>query len=250
MTTALLAAAPVADTTIVARGINKSFGAGTTRNHVLKDIAVTIESGQLTLIMGPSGCGKSTLLATLSGLLRPDTGVVDVLATRLWGLTGDRIDAFRLAHCGFVFQGFNLFAALTALEQVMLPLNHAGVSGRPAVERAYQALCEVGLGAQASLRPTELSGGQKQRVAIARAFVKDPELIFADEPTSALDRENGQLVIALLHRAARERGATVLCVTHDQRLVAHADRLITMEDGRITADRPAAASSLAGVGHS
>lgn len=244
---AVLALASTVSPTISARGLNKSFGSGATRNHVLKDIGIAIAPGELTLIMGPSGCGKSTLLATLSGLLRPDSGSVDVLDTSLWDLSGDRLDAFRLAHCGFVFQGFNLFAALTALEQVMLPLNHAGVSGRAAVERAYGALCEVGLGGQANLRPTELSGGQKQRVAIARAFVKEPSLIFADEPTSALDKENGRLVIALLRRAARERGATVLCVTHDPRLIAHADRLVSMEDGRTTGDRPAATALSAGV---
>ncbi|MDJ1156666.1 ABC transporter ATP-binding protein [Chelatococcus sp. SYSU_G07232] len=227
---------------VTARGVDKSFGAGAARNHVLKAIDIAIHPGELTLIMGPSGCGKSTLLAVLSGLLRPDAGSVEVLGTALWDLDDDGLDAFRLAHCGFVFQGFNLFGALTALEQVMLPLNYAGVTGRAAVEQAYAALCDVGLGPQAGLRPSELSGGQKQRVAVARAFVKDPALVFADEPTSALDKENGQVVVGLLHRAARERGATVLCVTHDPRLVAHADRLLRMEDGRITADGPAPAA--------
>lgn len=219
---------------IVARGIAKSFGSGAARSEVLKAIDLTIEPGALTLIMGPSGCGKSTLLAVLSGLLRPDAGSVDVLGTKLWDLGKAAIDAFRLAHCGFVFQGFNLFGALTAFEQVMLPLNYAGIDGDAAIDRARRALGDVGLDAQADLRPTELSGGQKQRVAIARAFVKEPSLIFADEPTSALDKENGQVVVGLLHRAARERGAAVLCVTHDPRLVEHADRLIRMEDGRIT----------------
>ncbi len=224
--------------TVTARGVDKSFGAGAARNHVLKAIDIAIRPGELTLIMGPSGCGKSTLLAVLSGLLRPDAGSVEALGELLWKLGNDRIDAFRLAHCGFIFQGFNLFAALTALEQVMLPLNYAGITGRDAVERAHIALCDVGLAAQTHLRPTELSGGQKQRVAIARAFVKQPTLVFADEPTSALDKENGQVVVSLLHRAARERGATVLCVTHDQRLVTHADRMLLMEDGHITTDGP------------
>ncbi len=224
------------DPAIIGRDLRRSFGAGVAVNHVLKEFSIEIQPRELTLIVGPSGCGKSTLLAVLSGLLRPDAGSVTVLGTELWALTQPAIDAFRLAHCGFVFQGFNLFASLTALEQVILPLNYSGVSQEHVVEQAQRALVDVGLADRAHLRPAELSGGEKQRVAIARALVKDPQLIFADEPTSALDKENGRLVVELLHRAALDRGATVLCVTHDPRLIDYADRVVRIEDGRITND--------------
>lgn len=222
--------------TILAEDVYRSFGTGAAINHVLSGVAVAIAPAVLTLIVGPSGSGKSTLLAVLSGLLRPDRGNVLVLGQRLWDLPPQAVDAFRLAHCGFIFQGCNLFAALTAVEQVALILNHAGVTGRSAWRRATEALVAVGLSNRLHLRPTELSGGEKQRVAIARALVKNPEMIFADEPTSALDRENGRVVIELLHRAAISRGTTVLCVSHDPRLIEHADRVIRIEDGTIVAD--------------
>ncbi len=221
---------------IVAEDLHRSFGSGATAIEVLRGICLAIQPGELTLIVGPSGSGKSTLLSVLSGLLRPDQGSVHVLDTPLWELDEGAIDAFRLRHCGFVFQGFNLFASLTALEQVLLPLQYAGVHGSAAADRAAEALVAVGLGAQAQLRPLELSGGEKQRVAIARALAKRPEVVFADEPTSALDRDNGRKVIELLRQAAILRGATVLAVTHDPRLVTHADRVLRIEDGRITGD--------------
>jgi putative ABC transport system ATP-binding protein len=221
---------------IVCSNVVRSFGAGATTVHVLKDLSLEIFPSELTLIIGPSGCGKSTLLAVLSGLLRPSSGRVIAHGTDLWSLGQAAIDRFRLAHCGFVFQGFNLFTSLTAHQQVMLPLNYAGIAGDEADDRAYQALDAVGLGPRAHLRPIELSGGEKQRVAIARALVKNPPLIFADEPTSALDKDNGRRIIELLHVAAHERNASILCVSHDQRLIDHADRVVRMEDGRIQSD--------------
>lgn len=233
---ATAAAAVQVDPAIVARGIDKAFTAGAVVTPVLRAVSLAIDPGKLTLIAGPSGSGKSTLLAVLSGLLSPDTGEVIVLGRSLWRLPLPEIDAFRLAHAGFVFQGFNLFPSLTALQQVALVLNYAGVVGVEACERAAAALREVGLGARMQLRPAELSGGEKQRVAVARALVKDPLLIFADEPTSALDRDNGRMVAALLHRAAIDRRATVLCVSHDPRLIEHADRVIRIEDGRLVDD--------------
>jgi putative ABC transport system ATP-binding protein len=135
-----------------------------------------------------------------------------------------------------VFQGFNLFPALTAEEQVALPLTYQGLKSAEARRRAVEALAAVGLEARRHLRPLELSGGEKQRVAIARALAKQPQLIFADEPTSALDSANGQTVVRLLHEAARSRGAAVLCVTHDPRLLEHADRVVSLEDGQIRSD--------------
>ena len=222
--------------TLISHNISKSFVTGKICQHVIKDISLEIHPGELTLVVGPSGSGKSTLLSMMSGLLRPDVGHVLALDTDLWTLTDEAIDKFRLQHCGFVFQGFNLFGSLTACENVILPLQYVGIKGVDAERRARQALDEVGLGPRSHQRPAELSGGEKQRVAIARAPVKNPQFIFADEPTSALDRANGQIVIDLLKRIANEHGATVLGVTHDPRLLSHADRVIQLEDGVITKD--------------
>src|SRR5262249_48143065 len=158
------------------------------------------------------GSGKSTLIAALSGLLKPDEGRVSALGENLWSKSAGSIDRFRLQHCGFIFQGFNLFPALNALPQVEAVLKYQGLSGGEARARAKTALEEVGLSKRMRQRPSELSGGEKQRVAIARAIAKEPQLLFADEPTSALDGENGQVVIRLLRRAAKEHGAAVICV--------------------------------------
>jgi len=189
--------------------------------------------------MGPSGSGKSTLIAALSGLLKPDEGTVNALGEDLWARNAGKIDRFRLDHCGFIFQGFNLFPALTALQQVTSVLKYQGKSRAEARRIAMEALDEVGLGPRINQRPSELSGGEKQRIAIARAIAKRPSLLFADEPTSALDGENGQIVIRLLRRAAVEHKAAVVCVTHDVRLEAFADRVVHLEDGRIVAERSA-----------
>lgn len=226
---------------LVATGLCMGYTSGKLRTEVLRGLSLEVEAGRLTLIAGPSGCGKSTLLSILSGLQRPDAGSVVALGEDLYKVKGNRIarDQFRLQHTGFVFQGFNLFSALTALEQVMLPLGYMGVDDRAARARGRAALEEVGLGERMHLLPAELSGGEKQRVAIARALVKQPQLLFADEPTSALDAANGQIVIDTLRRIAHEHATTVLCVSHDPRLVHHADRVLEMEDGKILDDRRA-----------
>ncbi|CAN5720957.1 ATP-binding cassette domain-containing protein [soil metagenome] len=219
----------------------KSFRSGRVETQVLQGLSLDIAPGELTLVEGPSGCGKSTLLALLGGLLRPDNGTVQALGVDLWSLRPRELERFRLEHTGFVFQGFNLFGALTAIEQVMLPLGYLGLGAAAARTRAQEALAEVGIEDRAQLRPAELSGGEKQRVAIARALAKRPQLLFADEPTSALDAANGQRVIDILHNIARRHGSAVLCVSHDARLISHGDRVVLMEDGRILTDqRPAA----------
>lgn len=220
-----------------ARGISKAYKIGKTRQQVLKNVDFTAYHGQVTMVMGPSGSGKSTLIAALSGLMRPDEGEVLALGENLWQKTAGKVDRFRLDHCGFIFQGFNLFPSLDATEQVVQILRYCGVRKREANARATAVLESVGLGQRLHQKPAELSGGEKQRVAIARALAKSPALIFADEPTSALDSVNGQVVIRLLHEAARERGAAIVVVTHDPRLEAHADRIIHMEDGKILDDR-------------
>ena len=225
------------ETALEAKGIVKRFKTGRTFIEVLKGVDFDAKHGDVTMVMGPSGSGKSTLVAALSGLLKPDEGHVAALeADDLWSLSRGKIDKFRLDHCGFIFQGFNLFPALSAKQQVMTALKYQGVGKGEAARRAQAALESVGLGARVNQRPSELSGGEKQRVAIARALAKNPNLLFADEPTSALDGENGQIVIRLLREAASIRGAAVICVTHDPRLEAYADRVIHIEDGRILDD--------------
>jgi putative ABC transport system ATP-binding protein len=219
-----------------ARQVSKSFLSGVVRLHVLQGLSIAIRAAELTLISGPSGCGKSTLLSLLSGLQSPDAGQAWALGQDLGRLNKRQLERFRLQHTGFVFQGFNLFPALTAREQVQLPLGYLGLDNRESARRAMLALDEVGMAQRADAYPAQLSGGEKQRVAIARALAKQPQLLFADEPTSALDADNGQKIIDILHRIARSHGTTVLCVSHDPRLVRHADRVLTMEDGLIRND--------------
>ncbi len=219
-----------------ARGLAKRFKTGRTYIEVLKSLDFDCNHGEVTMVMGPSGSGKSTLIAALSGLLRPDEGRVMALGEDLWKKSSGKIDRFRLDNCGFIFQGFNLFPALTALDQVAVVLGYQGLTKAEARARAKVALEEVGMGPRMHQRPSELSGGEKQRVAIARCLAKQPKLLFADEPTSALDTENGMVVVGLLQRAAKEHGAAVVIVTHDPRLEPFADRIIHIEDGRITDD--------------
>jgi putative ABC transport system ATP-binding protein len=223
-------------TTLVAEAISKTYTTGKVETRVLQGISLSLSERELTLVLGPSGSGKSTLLAILSGLLKPDSGRVAALGEDLWQKSRSNLEQFRLHHTGFVFQGFNLFPALSALEQVMLPLDYLRLPRHEVRNRALAALEEVGLAARASQRPMEVSGGEKQRIAIARALAKRPQFLFADEPTSALDSVNGKNVIDALHRVARTFGATVVCVSHDTRLAAGADRVIEMQDGRILSD--------------
>ena len=221
---------------IDARGLSKTYKVGKTKLVVLKGVNFDALHGEVTMVMGPSGSGKSTLIAAISGLMKPDEGVVMALKTDMWKKKQGKIDQFRLDHCGFIFQGFNLFPSLNALQQVEQVLKYGKVKPDESRTRAIAALEMVGLGTRLRSRPSEMSGGEKQRVAIARALVKNPQLLFADEPTSALDSENGQIVIKLLHRAAKEKGAAVIVVTHDNRLEPYADRIIHMEDGKILSD--------------
>jgi putative ABC transport system ATP-binding protein len=221
---------------LTASGLTKYFASGRGRVAALQAVDCQAASGALTMLMGPSGSGKSTLLAVMSGLLQPDSGNVTALGLDLWSLTNRKRDEFRLLNCGFIFQGFNLFPALTALNQVSLVLRYKGFSSTEANRLARNSLEEVGLGQHLNKRPKELSGGEMQRVAIARALAKSPALLFADEPTSALDGENGRIVLDLLHRAAIQNNTAVVCVTHDQRIASRADRLIYIEDGQMRSE--------------
>ena len=221
---------------IAAQQIHHAYANGKQKTEVLKGLDFELYPGELTLLMGPSGSGKSTLLSVLGGLLRPDAGFVTVKEVDLWRMNERQIEDFRLAHFGFVFQGFNLFSSLNATDQILILMKYLGKPEKEARQIAAEALAEVGLEKVAGLRPLQLSGGEKQRVAIARALAKKPAFLFADEPTSALDKENGQMVIGLLHKAAKIHGTTIFAVSHDPRLLPHADRLIVLEDGMIIKD--------------
>ena len=212
--------------------LSRTFGSGETKAYALRDVSVEMRQGEVNLLMGPSGSGKSTLLAVLSGLLRPDHGAVGALGRDVWRMSEDEMEQFRLHHCSYIFQGYNLFPALTAREQLEIVLKWGeGCSSREARQRADRVLGQLGLTNKAHLRPAQLSGGEKQRVAIGRALVKNPAFVFADEPTSALDWENGQKVIELLRDAAHERGASILVVSHDHRILPFVDVYYHLEDG-------------------
>ncbi len=217
-----------------ARGVAKTYGEGAQRVDALRATDFDVDRGEFVMVAGPSGSGKSTLLAIIAGLLTPTAGAVEVLGRDLAAMDAHAFDAFRLEHFGFVFQGFHLLPALTALEQVSIVLRQQGMPAAAARGRARDSLERVGLGGRLANRPSELSGGEKQRTAIARALAKQPQVIFADEPTSALDSENGRQITRLL-RAATADGAAVICVTHDPRLIEHATRVIRMEDGAVVA---------------
>ena len=222
-------------TALSGEALTRSFGSGEMKSYALKGVSVELQQGDLNLLMGPSGSGKSTLLAVLSGLLRPDEGAVGALGRDVWRMSEDEMEQFRLRHCSYIFQGYNLFPALTAREQLEIVLKWGeGASSRDARKRADHVLGQLGLSNKAHLRPAQLSGGEKQRVAIGRALVKNPTFVFADEPTAALDWDNGQQVIKLLTENARERGAMVLVVTHDPRLVPFADKVFELEDGQLS----------------
>jgi putative ABC transport system ATP-binding protein len=219
--------------------LTRTFGDGDSQTWALREVSLDLFRGQLALLMGPSGSGKSTLLAVLSGLLRPDSGQVlacpDDKMVDLWKLDSRDRERFRLNHCGFIFQGYNLFPALSARENLEIVLRWGeGRSSREARERSDDILGLLGMGKKSSLLPAQLSGGEKQRVAIGRALIKSPQFVFADEPTSALDWAHGEQVIELLRSAAHERGATILVVSHDHRIIPFVDCVYRLEDGQLT----------------
>lgn len=218
---------------VTARGVKMVFQSGASSFQALKGIDLEIHTGEMHLLMGPSGSGKTTLLSILAGILTPTSGKVYLLGEDITRMSRNQLARFRLENIGFIFQGFNLFPALTAAENVEVALNLKGIRGRAARNQARLLLEEVGLGAKADNLPRDLSGGQKQRVAIARALAGNPKLIMADEPTAALDSRNGHAVIELLRKLAKEGGCTVLVVTHDPRIMDVADRVVHLEDGAL-----------------
>ncbi len=216
---------------IAARGINMVFQMGHHDYPVLKDINLDIFAGDVQLLMGPSGSGKTTLLSILAGILTPTSGHVSILNQDITQMTRSQLAKFRRHNIGFIFQGFNLFPALTAAENVEVGLKVKGFSAAKMRQETTRLLEQVGLETKGKSYPRDLSGGQKQRVAIARALTGNPPIIMADEPTAALDSNSGHAVISLLRSLAKEEGATVLMVTHDPRIKDIADRVTYLEDG-------------------
>jgi putative ABC transport system ATP-binding protein len=216
---------------IQAQHIEMAYQSGGEVYRALKGVDLTVRSGDVQLLMGPSGSGKTTLLSILAGILTPTAGSIHLLGEDITRLSKSDLAKFRLAHIGFIFQGFNLFPALTALENIEVALNLKGIRGNAARKQGIDLLEQVGLGNKLKNLPRDLSGGQKQRVAVARALAGDPALIMADEPTAALDSQNGHAVIALLANLAKQQGRTVLIVTHDPRIVDVADAVTELEDG-------------------
>jgi ABC-type lipoprotein export system ATPase subunit len=216
--------------------VTRSFGMGDLTVPVLHGVSLAVHAGELCLLMGPSGSGKTTLLSILAGLMRPTAGAVELCGVPISALPDAASTRVRRAHLGFVFQTYNLFPALTALDNVAEVLALKGMALREARARATEALTHVGLASRMHHRPGELSGGQKQRVAIARALAGDPRLVLGDEITAALDSATGMAMMDLLRGLVDARRG-VLLVTHDHRLERYADRVIEIEDGHITADR-------------
>ena len=225
---------------VLATGVAKAFRDGETNVQVLNGIDLVLPCGGMSFLVGPSGCGKTTLVSILSGILRASSGSVEVFGTRLAALKSLELARFRARTIGFVFQQFNLLAALTAVENAAVPLLIQGVKGAEARARSAALLERLGLGPQLHKLPAQLSGGQQQRVAIARALVHDPQLVVCDEPTASLDAEAGQIVVRLLRTFAARPDRCVVVVTHDDRIRGHANLVAVMEDGRISrVDRPA-----------
>src|SRR5512146_3093264 len=225
----------MAENVIQAINLTKVYKMGEVEVYALRGVTFNIKHGELVAIMGPSGSGKSTLMNILGCLDRPTSGEYILDGERVSGLNGDQLASIRSRKVGFVFQSFNLLPRQTALANVELPMRYAGMSGRGRIERARQVLQAVGLSDRMRHRPPELSGGQQQRVAIARALVNDPAILMADEPTGNLDSKSGKEIMELLLSLNKERGTTVIIVTHDPGVAAQTQRIIRLSDGQLEA---------------
>jgi putative ABC transport system ATP-binding protein len=217
---------------IVAKGLNKWFGEGAARTHAVKDFDLQVRYGEMLFVVGPSGSGKTTMLSMVSGILRPDSGSVEIKGVPIWQMDNDRIAEFRLRNIGFVFQDFHLFPRLTTVENVAIPLILQQCDWNEALSRAEHYLDVVGLKNRAGLPPVKLSGGEQQRVAIARAMVSQPDVLVLDEPTASLDGDTGVGIVRFVKERMLGAQRCILIVTHDARIFPFADRIVTMEDGR------------------
>lgn len=215
------------------REVEKHFGEGNNRIHVLKKVNLQAYAGEIMMLVGPSGCGKTTLLSAIAGTLRVEAGEVNVFGKPLHSMPSGALTRFRASNIGFIFQQFNLIPTLNIAENVSVPLMIQGSSSRKALDKARAALESVGLGTRWREHPNKLSGGQQQRVAIARALVHEPPLVICDEPTAALDAQNGEIVLELFRNVARTPNRAVIIVTHDNRIFSYADRIARMDDGEI-----------------
>lgn len=222
-----------------------SLGAGAARVHIIKGVSLSVKRGEVIGLTGPSGSGKSTLLMMLAGLERPDSGRVLVAGQELTRLSEDELARFRGRNVGIVFQSFHLAPTMTALENVALPLELAGA--QDAFSRAREELAAVGLADRADHYPAQLSGGEQQRVAVARAIVANPALLVADEPTGNLDEKTGAEIVELLFALRKERGSTLVIVTHDNNLAARCDRVVRIRSGLIDHDSAIDRASSAGA---
>lgn len=211
----------------------KRFCQGADCIDALKDVSIEAWTGELFMIVGPSGCGKTTLLSVIAGTLRFDSGEIDVFGNELHKLTDQKITAFRRENIGFIFQQYHLIKTLNCLENISIPLLLNGVKRSDAEERSAAFLAKVGLKGREKESPKRLSGGQQQRVAIARALVHEPKLVICDEPTAALDAETGTRIMELMVDIARQPDRSVIVVTHDNRIFKYADRIASMDDGRV-----------------
>jgi len=216
------------------RGLSMRLASGGRSVDVLTDVSLEVPAGQFLAIAGPSGSGKSTLLGLIAGLDQPTSGRIEVAGVDITALDDDALARFRRDRIGYVFQSFHLLPTLTAQENVAVPLELAGVPD--AAPRAAALLAEVGLAERGHHYPVELSGGEQQRVAVARAVARRPALLLADEPTGNLDSATGKQIIELLVGLNRRLGCTLVLVTHDAALAAHAERVVTLRDGRIVSD--------------
>ena len=218
-------------------GLSHVYGTGATAKQVLFDVDLQIARGEIVILMGPSGCGKTTVLTLIGALRSVQRGSVATLGAQLAAAERATQIAVR-RRCGFIYQAHNLHESLTAFENVRLGLEVQGPAAlRDARDRVPEMLAAVGLADKIDAYPAKLSGGQKQRVAIARALVARPDLVLADEPTSALDKTTGRQIVDLLHGLAKRQGSAILMVTHDNRILDIADRILEMEDGRVTGVR-------------
>lgn len=219
---------------ISARNVSKTFKTGDTQIHALKNVDFEAYIGELLMIVGPSGCGKTTLLSVIAGTLHFESGEINVLDRMLSTMGDDKITEFRRQHIGFIFQHYHLIKTLSCLENVSIPLLLNHIPEKEALERSALMLEEVGLKGREFDVPQKLSGGQQQRVAIARALVHSPQLVICDEPTASLDAETGVKILELMRTIVKTPGRTVVIVTHDNRIFKYADRIVKMDDGKIS----------------
>jgi putative ABC transport system ATP-binding protein len=219
--------------TVMTKAVTKIYRMGDEQVYALRDVDLTIQSGEYISIMGPSGSGKTTLFNCIGGLMKPTSGNVFIDEVDVAQLDANELAWLRCRKIGYIFQMYNIVKVLTALENVTLPMLFAGVPADEAQDRAVDILKRVGLGDRILHTPKELSGGQQQRVAIARAFANNPAIILADEPTANLDLRTGEEIMHLMKEMNRERNVTVICATHDHKMLDISDRIIWMEDGRL-----------------